>query len=68
MANIPISEEKLKNLMKSALSEVLEERRDLVRDIVEEAMEDIGLSRAIETGLEGESVQREEVMAVLKEI
>jgi hypothetical protein len=64
---VTISEEKLKDLMKSALAEALEERRDLVRDIVEEAVEDIGLARAIEQELGGESISREEVFAILKE-
>lgn len=63
---VTISEEKLKDLMKSALAEALEERRDLVQDIVEEAMEDIGLARAIEQGLGGGSVPREEVFAILE--
>jgi hypothetical protein len=62
-----ISEERLKDLMKSAIIEAREERRNLVQDIVEEAMEDIGLARAIEKGLEGGSVPREEVVAILKE-
>jgi hypothetical protein len=67
MTTIMISEERLKDLMKSALAEALEERRDLVQDIVEDAMEDIGLARAIEEGLRGESIPREEVIAILKE-
>ena len=63
---VTISEEKLKDLMKSALAEALEERRDLVQDIVEDAMEDIGLARAIEKGLGGKSIPREEVFAILE--
>lgn len=59
-------EEKLKALLKSALVEALEEHRDLVQDIVEEAMEDIALARAIEQGLESESVSRDEVFAILE--
>jgi hypothetical protein len=59
-------EEKLKDILKAALVEVLEERRDLVQDIVEEAMEDFALARAIEQGLASESASRDEVFAVLK--
>jgi hypothetical protein len=59
-------EEKLKELLKSALVEALEEHRDLVQDIVEEALEDFALARAIEQGLEGESVSRDEVFAILE--
>jgi hypothetical protein len=60
-------EQKLKDLLKSALVEVLEERRDLVQDIVEEAMEDFGLARAIERGLESHPVSRDEVFSVLED-
>jgi hypothetical protein len=49
------------------VAEALEERRDLVQDIGEEAMEDIGLACAIEQGLGSESIPRKEVFAILKE-
>jgi len=42
MANTP-DEAKLKELLKSAVVEVLEERRDLVRKAVTEAIEDMGI-------------------------
>ena len=59
-------EEKLKDLLKSALVEALEEHRDLVQDIVGEAMEDFALARAIEQGLDGETVSRDDVFAILE--
>ena len=59
-------EEKLKDILKSALVEALEEHRDLIQDIVEEAMEDFALARAIEHGLESESVSRDEVFAIFE--
>jgi hypothetical protein len=46
-----IDEAKLKELLKSALVEVLEERRELVKEIFEEAIEEIALTRAIKEGL-----------------
>ena len=58
-------EEKLRDLLKSALVEALEENRDLVQDIVEEATEDFALARAIEQGLGSESISRDEVFAIL---
>jgi len=66
MATATFDEEKLRDLLKSALAEALEEHRDLVRDIVEEAMEDIALARAIEQGLGSKSVSRDEVFAILE--
>jgi hypothetical protein len=58
-------EERMKELLKSALVEALREHRDL-QDIVEEAMEDFALARAIEQGLESKSVSREDVFATLE--
>jgi len=66
MAMATFDEEKLKDLLKSALVEVLEERRELVQDIVEDAMEDIALTRAIKEGLSSESVSRNKVFAILE--
>ncbi|HEX8071457.1 MAG TPA: hypothetical protein VF546_15985 [Pyrinomonadaceae bacterium] len=66
MATATFDEEKLKDLLKSALVEALEENRGLVQDIVEEAMEDIGLARAIEQGLGSKSVSRDEVFTILE--
>ncbi len=66
MATATFDEEKLKDLLKSALVEALKENRDLVQDIVEEAIEDIALARAIEQGLGSEPVSRDEVFAILE--
>jgi hypothetical protein len=61
-----IDEAKLKDMLKAAVGETLHEHRDLVKDIVEEAMEDIALARAIDEGLRSEPVPREEVLAILE--
>ena len=65
MAAITIEEGHLKDLIKTALIDVLETRRDLVRDIFEEAMEEIAFTRAIEQGMKSEIVSRDEVFAIL---
>ena len=64
MATATFDEEKLKDLLKSALVEALEEHRDWVREIIEEAMEGIALARAIEQGLRSDSISRDEVFAI----
>jgi predicted DNA-binding protein len=48
MSTAPLDEEKMKSLVKAALIEVLEERGDLVREAIEDAVEDYALARAIE--------------------
>lgn len=60
-----IDEAKLKEMLKSAVAEVLEERREFVKEIVEEAMEDIALARAIDDGVQTEMVERDAVFRVL---
>ena len=61
-----IDEAKLKDMLKAAVVEALHEQLDLVKDIVEEAMEEIALTRAIDDGLGSEAVLREEVLAILE--
>jgi hypothetical protein len=44
-----INQDQLKDLIKAAVTEVLEERRDLLYEVVEEALEDVALVHAIKT-------------------
>jgi hypothetical protein len=62
-----IDEAKLKDMLKAAVVEVIHEHRDLVKDIVGEAIEDIALTRAIDEGLTSKSLAREEVFAILED-
>lgn len=61
-----IDENELKKLLKAAVAEALVEQRTLVKEIVEEAIEEIALARAIDEGLETEPVTRDEVFHVLE--
>lgn len=58
-------EQTLKTILKAAIAEVLAERRDLVRAIVEEALEDAGLVAAIDEGLGTGAVNRSEILSLL---
>jgi hypothetical protein len=62
----PINQNQLKELIKTALVEVLEERQDLIHDAVEQALEDVALMRAIEEGEATELIEREEVFGILE--
>jgi hypothetical protein len=62
----PLDETKLKEILKTAVAEVLEERRDFVKELVEEAMEDIALARAIDEGLSTQTVARDDVFNLLE--
>jgi len=56
---------KLKNLFKQAIIEAMEEKKDVVRDLFMEAMEDIAMTRAIEEGLTTDKISRDDVFSVL---
>ncbi len=59
-------EGKLKELFKAAMVEILEERRDLLRDLLEEALQDIALASAIEEGERTPKAGRREVFSILE--
>ena len=61
-----LDDKRLKDLFKAAIVEVLEERQDLLRELFEEAIEDIGLARAIEEGEETELISREQVFELFQ--
>ena len=61
-----INGDELKIILKEALVEVLQERRDLLQNAMEDALEDIALSRAIESEKNSEVVSRDEFFDVLK--
>jgi hypothetical protein len=66
MATAAINEKKLRGIVKSALADAFRENRELMQDIVQEALEDIAITRAIEQGLETKSVSRKKVFAILE--
>ena len=63
---VTIAVDRLKEVLKAAVVEVLEERGDLVREIVEEALEDLALARAIEEGESSEVVGRDQIFGLLE--
>ena len=66
MARASIDEDRLKEVLKKAIVEVLEERRDLFSDLIAEVIEDLALVRAIQEGEATESISRAEIFQVLE--
>jgi len=66
MENLRLSETQLKHLIKIAILEIFQERRDLFQDIVSEALEDIALIKAIDEGKDSEPVSRGTIFAILE--
>lgn len=65
MAEIPIDEKHIKALLKEAVLEVFEERRDLIYDVLAEVIEDFAIWKAIKEGESSEAVTKEEVFQEL---
>jgi len=61
-----VNDDKLKELLKQAIIEVIEEKREAVHDILVEAMEDVALIRAIKEGEDSGSADREEIFGILR--
>ena len=55
----------LKEVLKLALVELLQEQRELFSEIISEAIEDVAMARAIHEEKDSESVSREEIFAIL---
>ena len=54
-----------KKLFKEAFAETSHENRDLLHEVVIEALEDMALSEAIKEGLVSEKIDRDEVFELL---
>ena len=63
---VAVNQEQFKELRKTAFSEALEERRDMLQEAVKEALEEIALARAIEEGKQSAVIGRDEVFALLE--
>ena len=63
---ICIDESKFKELMKQALVEALEDRKEMIYDMLSEVIEDIGLAHAIKEGEATESVGKQEILDILQ--
>lgn len=66
MSNISVEEVYLKDLVKQAILELVQERRDELQDVFVEALEDLALARAIEEGESTEVVSKVEVLRILE--
>ena len=65
MEPMTIDNSKLKDLFKQAIIEAIEEKKDVVHDLMMEAMEDLAMVRAIEEGESSGSASRKEIFDIL---
>ncbi|MBA2749416.1 MAG: hypothetical protein H0U45_11935 [Tatlockia sp.] len=67
MSETTLDTSELKQLIKSVIAEVLQEQKEVFTDIIIEAMEDIGLAKAIAKGENTEPVSREAIFKILSQ-
>ena len=66
MPQTTLDEAQIKELFKQALVELLQERKDLLREVIAEVLEDLALLRAIKEGEDTETVGKEDVLRALE--
>lgn len=65
METITIDNAKLKDLFKQAIIEAIEEKKEVVHDLIMEAMEDLAMVRAIEEGETSGPARRSDIFDIL---
>ncbi len=65
MTILSIEDKRTKDLIKQALLELFEERRDLFYALFEEVFEDVGLANAMREGENSAVISEQEVMKAL---
>lgn len=63
---LTINENKMKELLKDALIEMMKDKREFFYEIVKEAIEDVGLANAIKEGRKNIFVDKQRIMDILE--
>jgi len=66
MPEIILSQDQLKELVKTAITEILQENKEVFSELLVEAIEDIAIERAIQEGESTESTSREAIFKLLE--
>ena len=65
MTEIILNETQIKELLKTAILELMQEQKEVFSEILVEALEDIGMENAIKEGENTEIVSREQIFRIL---
>jgi hypothetical protein len=66
VSELTLTDSKLKELLKVALTEILQEQRELFAEVVLEVLEDVALAKAMKEGEETELVSRDTIFEILR--
>ncbi len=62
---LSISDEKTKELLTEVVIELLKSKRDLIYDVLLEALEEVGLANAITEGRTDDFIEEDEIFSIL---
>lgn len=65
--DVVVKDDEMKELLKQALIELIQDKRELLSEALLEAIEEAGLLRAIREGRQGDLVSEEQVRIVLRD-
>jgi hypothetical protein len=65
MTELNLDEDKIKQLFKTAIIEVIQEQKEVFSELLTEILEDIAFSKAIKEGESTEIVSREAIFKIL---
>ncbi|PAX45785.1 hypothetical protein [Brunnivagina elsteri] len=65
MTELNLDEDKIKQIFKTAIVEVIQEQKEVFSDLLTEIIEDIALEKAIKEGESTEIVSREAIFKIL---
>jgi hypothetical protein len=63
---LTVNEEKMKELLKDVMIEMIREKRELFHELIVEAIEEVGLANAIKEGRKNKFVSEERIMNILE--
>ena len=67
MTQPSLNEDRLKEVMKAAILEIFQERRELFQELIIEALEDLAMIKAIDEGKDSAPISRETIFAILEQ-
>jgi hypothetical protein len=63
---LTVNEEKMKELLKDVMIEMIREKRELFHEIIIDAIEEVGLANAIKEGRKDNFVSEKRIMKILE--
>lgn len=63
---LTINEDKMKELLKEIIVEMIENKKEIFQEILVEALEEVGLANAIKEGRKNKFVDEKQIMDVLE--